>query len=222
MPLLPKKPRDAKPAAQAIPAWHPNFRNIDRLPDTKTVRTAFFINIAAVTVTLTLLIIPINREMEARSLAAQTEELQTQITKDEPGSKQALARAEKFEVEEKKLRELAEFVGPGKFVLSNFILHLGEQLPGKIALTHVEYRQSEVILRGHARGATDEAAGDADDYIRQLRTDPVYGSFFEDISATNQGSNPATGWYDFDLRLKFKEPATKENKDKDKDKEAKK
>ncbi|MEI6860953.1 MAG: hypothetical protein WCL04_01710 [Verrucomicrobiota bacterium] len=217
MPLLPKKPRDAKQAAQAALAWHPNFRNFERLPDTKTVRTAFFINIVAVTVTLILLIVSFMREMDVRALVAQTDDLQTQITKDEPGSKQTLERAGKFETEEKKLRELAEFVGPGKFVLSDFILHLGEQLPGKIALTHVEYRRSELILRGHARGAPDEAAGEADAYIRQLRADLTYGVFFEDISASNQGTNLTMGWYDFDLTLKFKDTQTKENKDKDKE-----
>ena len=27
-----------------MPAWHPNFRNYEKLPDIKVVRTAFFVN----------------------------------------------------------------------------------------------------------------------------------------------------------------------------------
>jgi hypothetical protein len=53
---LPKRKNDAAAAAAAMPAWHPNFRNFERLPDTKVVRTAFFINgIAAVIAAIALL-----------------------------------------------------------------------------------------------------------------------------------------------------------------------
>ena len=46
--LLKKKPDAA--AANLTPAWHPNFRNFERLPDTKVVRTTFFINGGAIAV----------------------------------------------------------------------------------------------------------------------------------------------------------------------------
>ena len=40
--LLKKKPDAA--AANQTPAWHPNFRNFERLPDTQVVRPTFFVN----------------------------------------------------------------------------------------------------------------------------------------------------------------------------------
>jgi len=43
-------------AQVASPLWHTNFRNFERLPDTKVVRTTFFINTAAVALTLGLLL----------------------------------------------------------------------------------------------------------------------------------------------------------------------
>ncbi len=221
MPLLPTKSRDQKPATLVTPAWHPNFRNAERLPDTKTVRTAFFINIAAVTITLTLLIITVNRELGVHELAAEVTQSEVDIQKFEKSSLKAVALFQKFQVEEKKLHELDEFLGPGKFVLSDFVLHLGEHLPRKVALTHIEYRPTAVTLRGHARGTPDEAAGEADAYIRQLREDQTYGALFEDVSASNQGIDAATGWFAFDLVMKFKEAAPKDNKEA-KDKEAKK
>ena len=39
------KKSDAQSAV--APVWHPNFRNFERLPDTKVVRTTFFVNTAA-------------------------------------------------------------------------------------------------------------------------------------------------------------------------------
>ena len=154
-------------------------------------------------------------------LAAEVTQSEADIQKLEKSSQKAVALFQKFQVEEKKLHELDEFLGPGKFVLSDFVLHLGEHLPRKVALTHIEYRPTAVTLRGHARGTPDEAAGEADAYIRQLREDQTYGALFEDVSASNQGIDAATGWFAFDLVMKFKEAAPKDNKEA-KDKEAKK
>ena len=63
------KRSDAQPAV--APVWHPNFRNFERLPDTKVVRTTFFINTAAVAVALSLLLWVGFREMHIRSLHEQ-------------------------------------------------------------------------------------------------------------------------------------------------------
>ena len=49
--LLSKKSDDQ---SEEEPLWHPNFRNYERLPDTKVVRTTFFVNTAAIAVTLML------------------------------------------------------------------------------------------------------------------------------------------------------------------------
>ena len=49
-----KKPDAAASEAPQVPAWHPNFRNYQQLPDIKVVRTAFFVNGAAVFVALGL------------------------------------------------------------------------------------------------------------------------------------------------------------------------
>ena len=52
LPFLKKKSEAS--AAPAVPNWHPNFRNFEKLPDIKVVRTAFFVNGAAVSVALAL------------------------------------------------------------------------------------------------------------------------------------------------------------------------
>ena len=47
LPLLKKKTKAASSAPQ-MPAWHPSFRNYERLPDIKVVRTVFFVNAVAI------------------------------------------------------------------------------------------------------------------------------------------------------------------------------
>ena len=41
-------------ALNVVPAWHPNLRNVENLPDTKVVRTAFFVNGFAMLVAVSL------------------------------------------------------------------------------------------------------------------------------------------------------------------------
>ena len=72
LPLL-KKKSDAD-AAPAVPAWHPNFRNYQKLPDIKVVRTAFFVNGIAILLVVAISFLPIAIELwkarrEKRSLA---------------------------------------------------------------------------------------------------------------------------------------------------------
>jgi hypothetical protein len=50
-PQLLKKKSDASAAS---PAWHPNLRIVEQLPDTKVVRTAFFVNGLAATIAIVL------------------------------------------------------------------------------------------------------------------------------------------------------------------------
>jgi len=77
--LLKKKP-DA--AANLTPAWHPNFRNFERLPDTKVVRTTFFVNATAIVVALVALIFTANREIGLHSLNSQIGEIEAQIVRE--------------------------------------------------------------------------------------------------------------------------------------------
>ena len=78
MPTLPKR-KPEKARAPLVPAWHPNFRNFQRLPDTKPVRTVFFINGLAVVVALVLLLFVAYQEYALFTVNRQIAELEAQI-----------------------------------------------------------------------------------------------------------------------------------------------
>ncbi len=224
MPLLPKRSKAKAAAAALAPAWHPNFRNFERLPDTKTVRTSFFINGAAVTITLGLLLYTVYGEYELRNLANDTAGYAASIEKAKAASTAAVAQFKKFQAEEKTLRELDQFqaggLGGGKLVVSDYLLHLSATLPPKIALTHFDARATGVILNGAVLATPDEGAGLVDAYVQQLRDDQAYGPLFETVEANNENPEVATGRYTFEIVMNFKPPAPKGDKDKEKDKEA--
>jgi hypothetical protein len=210
MPLFQKKPRDKKGAAPVAPAWHPNFRNFDRLPDTKTVRTSFFINAGAGFATLGLLIWTGYGEYQLHSLRTETAEQLVRIEQEKPDSDKAIALYGKFQAEEKKLRELEQFtqggVGGGKLVFSRLLLRLGERLPPRVALNSVEGNFAGIVLRGTVSGSLVEAAEGVGAYRNLLDEDPEIKPQFESILVNNQSPDNATGRLAFELVLKFKEP----------------
>src|ERR1700694_517012 len=94
----------------AAPLWHTNFRNFERLPDTKVVRTTFFINTAAIALTLGLLLWLGYREYHLYNLREQIADAQKSIDNNSRHNKESLRQAKIFTSEEKKLEEALAFL----------------------------------------------------------------------------------------------------------------
>jgi hypothetical protein len=197
--LLKKK---SEANAPQVPAWHPNFRNFERLPDTKVVRTAFFINVFAITLTLVLLFYVGRREWELRVLRMQVADKQQQIDRDKPGSDQAVELFKKFQAEEAKLLEVESFV-KSKLIVSELLIHLGQTLPKNIALDRFDLRENGLTIGATVRGAPDQASGQATAYIEQLRADKELARF-DTITPTSSDRNPTTGRITIEVFLHLK------------------
>ena len=55
--MAPPATKKSEASAPEAPAWHPNLRIASSLPDTKVVRTAFFVNGATMLVAIALLLV---------------------------------------------------------------------------------------------------------------------------------------------------------------------
>lgn len=207
--LLKKK---SEAATGQLPAWHPNFRNFERLPDTKVVRTAFFINGAAVAVALILLTYFGVHELQLHTLNTQIAEWDAQINRDKRGSDLAVSQFKKFQAEEARLREVAKFLA-SRPVVSDLILRLGQTLPKNVAIDTFDLRDRMLVLRCTVRGSSDQATGYATAYVDQVRDDPEIGPQFESVNLTNLNRVAATGRLAIEIAIKFKAPpGTKEAK----------
>lgn len=204
--MLPFLKKNNETAGPITPAWHPNFRDYERLPDTKVVRTAFFINGATCFIALALALVFAVQEFNLATLRGQAAEWDTQIAADKAASAQAVAKFKRFQEEEKKINEVDTFL-QGRIVLSDFLLRLGETLPRNIAITTVDYRETGVTLRGIVRGAPELASGEASAYVEQLSQDQQIAPVFENMALTNLSRDPATGRLVIELFLKFKPAA---------------
>lgn len=190
-------------AGPVVPAWHPNFRDYEKLPDVKVVRTAFFINGAAVAVLLVLGSYFGIQEWQLREVRAQVAEADRQIERDQKPSAAAVALYKQFQAEEVKVKELDAFVKsrPG---VTEIFLHIARTVPENIAIDTMEVRNNGLVLRMTVRGSPETAAGHATAYLTQLRGDKQLAAFDRaKFEFTNQARIPSTGMLAVEFFLRF-------------------
>lgn len=202
LPFLKKK--SEAPVAPLVPAWHPNFRNFEKLPDIKVVRTAFFVNGAAVSITLALAIYFGMQEWQLRGLSAQIADAQSQIDQNKSGSDKAVVLYKKFQTEEARIAEVEAFM-KSKPIVSDVVVHLGQTVPSNIAFDGLDFRDNGLVLRLTVRGNSAAALGYATNYLEQLRADKKL-SVFDEFSITTSTRNPATGRLAVELFLRLRGP----------------
>lgn len=201
--MLPLRRKSDQTQAPLVPAWHPNLRNRERLPDTKVVRTLFFVNFAAIMVAASLLVYFCYQEYRIKNLSHQVAEWQAQVDANKKNAAQAVALSKKFADEEKKINELNEFL-KHRLVLSELLLQLGGTLPADLAMDTVEVRSNGVDLRGTAAGTPDEASGRTSAYVDTLKQQPYFKNLFEDFALNRLDRAQGNERLTFELFMRFK------------------
>lgn len=200
---LPKKPT-SEASEPAQPAWHPDFRNVQRLPDTKVVRTTFLLNGAAVLIAAVAAITFTFQLYQLTELNTQVDQWQRQIDRTKAPSQQAIALHKKFEAAAARVTELGNFIDSRPLV-SEILLHLGATLPDYLAVDRFDLGAVNLNLRASVRGAPDQASGRASTYIEQLKKDPFFTERFSEINLVNLNRNPQTGGLIVEISFKLKE-----------------
>jgi hypothetical protein len=200
--------KKSEAAVVEAPAWHPNLRHVENLPDTKVVRTAFFVNGAAMLVAIALALYLGIQEWKLHEVNKQIADWQRQIDRDKRESERAVKTYGDFKVEEAKVNEVADFVA-SKPVVSEIILRLGVMTPKKIAFDSLDFKDSGVQIRATVKGAPDRASGDASAYEKQLRTDKVLGPMFAEVNLLTMHKNTATNRLVIEIFCEYKKAAKK-------------
>jgi len=195
--------KKSEAAAVVVPAWHPNIRIAENLPDTKVVRTAFFVNGAAMLVAIALALYLGIQEWKLHEVNKQIADWQRQIDRDKFQSEEAVRLYQSFKLEEAKTNEVVDFV-ESKPVLSEIILRLGVMTPKKIALDSLDFKDTGVSIRATVKGAPDRASGDASAYEKQLRTDKVLGPMFDEVNLLTMRKNTSTNRLVIEIFCEYK------------------
>ncbi len=202
---LPFKSKSTAAAALENPRWHPNFRNHERLPDIKAVRTVFFVNVIALSIAATFAAYVAFNEYSIHTIRNQVALAEADVHRNQAMSGRGVRLFKEYQAEEKKVDAVSAFLHSRPALLP-LVIHLGQTLPKNIALTYLEMRDNGLILRGVVRGAPELASGTASAYVDQLHADTVLSAIFDDVSLTNLNKNAQDGRLNFELFLKMKVP----------------
>jgi hypothetical protein len=190
-------------AVVVVPAWHPNLRNAAELPDTKVVRTAFFVNGAAMLIAISAALYFGYGEWKLYEVDKQIAIWQHDIDRDRKESEAAVALYGDFKVEEAKVAEVSDFV-ESKPVVSVIILRLAAITSKRIAFDGLGIRDTGVTIRATVKGAPDRASGDVSAYERLLRTDKVLGPMFRTVTLLNPRRDATTNRLVIEIFCEFK------------------
>ena len=195
-----------KAALQSI-SWRPDFRDLSQLPDTKTVRTAFFVNGLAIAVTGALALYVANREWEVAGVQGSLSDVEERIAAATPASEKAQAIYKLFQAEEAKFKEAFVFASDS-FRLQNFLFHLGTILPPDVMVRRVDFRGlgQTLVLSGSVKGLDATASDLASRFVKQLQTDAEFAKYFSSVELTNLGRNAEEGSLNLELVFAFKKP----------------
>lgn len=210
MPSLLKKKAEA--TASQVPAWHPNFRNYQKLPDIKVVRTAFFINGFTALIAISMIVWTVKREYELHATNAAIADFQAQIDKDEPESKKAIALFGKFKDEEKRANDVEAFV-KSKPLVSDILQRFAETRPKNVAIKSIDLRENGIVLRVSVRGDAVTANTDHVNYVELLKKVRFLADNFDPAEIKAANTDPTTGYLEGEIHLApkaaAKEPAKK-------------
>ena len=200
------KKSDAQPVA--APPWHTNFRNFERLPDTKVVRTTFFINTAAIAVAVGMVLWLVSREYTNHSLQDQITEAKHQIESNTKQNAEALRLSKVFLDEQKKLDDATAFMKVPVTTLE-FVDLLAKTMPKEIIIDYVETRitdpkNSVFQVRGRVAGSPDQASGLISSYVDMLRANPRIGTAFDPITLNRIDRNVGGTFMLFDISFSVK------------------
>jgi hypothetical protein len=206
-----KRKSDAQPAA--APRWHTNFRNFERLPDTKVVRTAFFINTAAAAIALGALLWLGYQEYTNLNIREQIALAEADIEANKKQNAEATRLSKQFAEQIKKIDEAAVFaaipISPVEYAHI-----LGETMPPEILIDYLETRSVQPAaktatvyqLRGRVAGSPDQASGVASEYVDTLRAHPRLSEVFEPINLNKINRDTSGGFLAFEISLTVRPP----------------
>lgn len=202
--LLRRNKTSGKTAKSESIAWHPNFRDPSRLPDTKTVRTKFFVNAVAVTIALGLTLSTVNREITLASARSDLASLELRIADSAPANTKALADFKRYQDEEKQFNTAtASF--KSSFSYPDLLVTLATLLPNGVKISRAEYRGvgQNINIAGSVRGLDTNASDLASSFVKSLQENQYFKKNFASIALTGISRDAAEGNMIFEIALSF-------------------
>lgn len=183
--------------------WHPNFRVVATLPDTKVIRTSFLVNTVAVALVLATAAVLVQREQETAEVRAQAASWTDRIQASTPASTKAGKLQKEFSEAEKRVKEIDGFV-TADHVASEFLRRVAETLPRYCTIDAVEMYGQGVRLKGSIVGTPVKVPEIATAYVKQLEADAFFSSQLQSVKLDSLDPEKDAERMLFVIGMKFK------------------
>jgi Tfp pilus assembly protein PilN len=199
-----------KATVALAPNWHPDFRDVQTLPDLKVVRTSFFVNVLCITLAAAAVLFTAYRNYIAFTVRSDIALSEERMAGTRSQNAKLLAMSREFSEAAAKFEEADKFL-EGRVIASQILIALSQSLPSAMDFTSVALDGQVVTLRGTIRGASDTGSTRLSSYLDILRNDPVLGPQFPDVSLTSMLRDPRTQGLSFEIQMKPAAAAGKAN-----------
>lgn len=188
--------------------WRVDFRDLKTLPDTKTVRTDFLVNIVLFTLLGSLVLFFTHREITLSGLKDEITLVQSQITDTAAPNLTAENNFKDFLAEEKKLKDMHVWaVSP--FSFPDYLVQLASLMPRGVKASRVQFQgfPQAILVTGSVEGQDASASETASEFITNLQQDENLKKLFASVTNSNLGRNASSGTLSFELIFTFAKPA---------------
>ena len=195
--------------------WRPDFREAEKLPDTKVIRTGFLLNFIAIAVALLVVSLYAVREYSLQVTMQSVKELERRVTESTPENRLILDANKRFRQSAELVEEAVAF-DRQPVAFDTFIEEVSRSLPKGIQLTQIELRSSSDILGKGQIGpfqialtglVLEDAPATPAQMLSQLQTAiqtlPALEGKSIELETSRFGRNNQLGTFDFTLIVKI-------------------
>ena len=202
------KKNKASANREAGTPWRTDFREVQLLPDTKTVRTTFMVSVILFTILGSLILFITFREVTVAGLKKEILAVEVQIASASAPNAAAESNYKLFQSEEAKLKSVQAWA-ISEFSFPDYLIHLASLMPAGVRANSIEFRgfPQNILVRGSIDGQDAAASETASAFIDRLQNDEKFKKLFSSVVNVNLGRNAAAETLSFELLFTFPKPA---------------
>lgn len=201
------------------PAWHPNFRDPEALPDIKVVRTDFAFNLIACALAFALLGLVGFNEYTAMSLGSEVSKLESKRTALRGPDSKSITISNNFAKQAERVGQVAEFMEQPASI-SKLLVEVANIIPEDMLLSSFAYslamenvtkgkkksrvRIRRIQIRGNVTGNPESAPELVDDFRQDLLELPTIKPHIDTIKLASLERDDTLDVFNYTLDLTFK------------------
>lgn len=187
--------------------WHPDFRDLEVLPDIKIIRTDFIVNLVAAIVGMTFLWMFVNQYFSISKKSSEIAELTQKIDTKNRDDRESFKLSQEFDQRAEPVRDLVKFY-EAPLVPYELIEVLGDTCPDSLMYESLVYSPPRdedsgytITMKGVVRHKEDDGFQILADYVEMLEGLEMLKDTVDTIEARPLGVDDVTDLISFSITI---------------------